>query len=343
MPDRQLRRLRGRCRLDARPRSDAPGACGSTTTRSCDSHRSGTGVVSLAQRGFFERAQRRHVARRRGADLLLPLGRLRRHHHLLQLPPPRRRRGPQPASPPPAATASRGLHRRHAPHPRRLPLPRRHRSTRPLDSTFKLGFMVLPKVFQPCPSGRWFGFLFFFLLFLAAVTSSLSMLQPPSRSSKKGWASAARPPSRCWASSRSSAPPSPSSALVALDALGLLGRDLRHLRARHDSGDPVRLGAGRGQRGFDELDEGARSACPAWSNTSSSMSRPSSCCSSSGSGRSEAARSGAGSLRLQVRRDERCRSGRADRTGQIIEQYARDRVRRDRGHGRRGGRHHPGF
>lgn len=47
-----------------------------------------------------------------------------------------------------------------------------------LDSTFQLGFMVLPEVFQEMPAGRWFGFLFFFLLFLAAVTSSLSMLQP---------------------------------------------------------------------------------------------------------------------------------------------------------------------
>ena len=47
-----------------------------------------------------------------------------------------------------------------------------------LDSTFQLGFMVLPQVFEAMPAGRWFGFLFFFLLFLAAVTSSLSMLQP---------------------------------------------------------------------------------------------------------------------------------------------------------------------
>ena len=47
-----------------------------------------------------------------------------------------------------------------------------------LGSTFQLGFMVLPEVFQAMPAGRWFGFIFFFLLFLAAVTSSLSMLQP---------------------------------------------------------------------------------------------------------------------------------------------------------------------
>ncbi len=47
-----------------------------------------------------------------------------------------------------------------------------------LDSTFQLAFNVLPSVFENMPGGRVFGFLFFFLLFLAAVTSSLSMLQP---------------------------------------------------------------------------------------------------------------------------------------------------------------------
>lgn len=44
--------------------------------------------------------------------------------------------------------------------------------------TFDLGFKVLPMVFANMPFGEIFGFLFFFLLFLAAVTSSLSMLQP---------------------------------------------------------------------------------------------------------------------------------------------------------------------
>ena len=44
--------------------------------------------------------------------------------------------------------------------------------------TFSLGFVTLPNVFNQMPGGAFFGFLFFFLLFLAAVTSSLSMLQP---------------------------------------------------------------------------------------------------------------------------------------------------------------------
>ncbi len=44
--------------------------------------------------------------------------------------------------------------------------------------TFGLGFNVLPLVFSQMPAGQLFGFIFFFLLFLAAVTSSLSMLQP---------------------------------------------------------------------------------------------------------------------------------------------------------------------
>jgi SNF family Na+-dependent transporter len=45
--------------------------------------------------------------------------------------------------------------------------------------TFGMGFVSLPSVFnQMGDLGSFFGFLFFFLLFLAAVTSSLSMLQP---------------------------------------------------------------------------------------------------------------------------------------------------------------------
>jgi Na+-dependent transporters of the SNF family len=46
------------------------------------------------------------------------------------------------------------------------------------QGTFGLGFQVLPLVFAKLPVGWLFGFLFFFLLFLAAITSSLSMLQP---------------------------------------------------------------------------------------------------------------------------------------------------------------------
>jgi len=44
--------------------------------------------------------------------------------------------------------------------------------------TFGLGFNALPNVFAEMPGGRWFGFFWFFMLFLAAITSSLSMLQP---------------------------------------------------------------------------------------------------------------------------------------------------------------------
>ncbi|MFH1760789.1 MAG: sodium-dependent transporter [bacterium] len=47
-------------------------------------------------------------------------------------------------------------------------------------STLGLGFYTLPVVFGHMGpvAGRIFGFLFFFLLFLAAITSSISMLQP---------------------------------------------------------------------------------------------------------------------------------------------------------------------
>ncbi len=45
-------------------------------------------------------------------------------------------------------------------------------------STFGLGFEVLPQVFAAMPAGSIFGALFFGLLFLAAVTSSISLMQP---------------------------------------------------------------------------------------------------------------------------------------------------------------------
>lgn len=45
-------------------------------------------------------------------------------------------------------------------------------------STFDLGFKTLPMVFASMPLGRFVGTIFFTLLFIAALTSSLSMLQP---------------------------------------------------------------------------------------------------------------------------------------------------------------------
>jgi SNF family Na+-dependent transporter len=44
--------------------------------------------------------------------------------------------------------------------------------------TFDLGFKALPNVFAVMPAGRFFGFVWFMMLFLAAITSSISMLQP---------------------------------------------------------------------------------------------------------------------------------------------------------------------
>jgi neurotransmitter:Na+ symporter, NSS family len=46
------------------------------------------------------------------------------------------------------------------------------------QGTFGLGFNVLPLVFSKMPMPAFFGAVFFFLLFLAAITSSISMLQP---------------------------------------------------------------------------------------------------------------------------------------------------------------------
>jgi neurotransmitter:Na+ symporter, NSS family len=47
-----------------------------------------------------------------------------------------------------------------------------------VGSSFSLGFNALPNVFAEMPGGQIFGFIWFFMLFLAAITSSLSMLQP---------------------------------------------------------------------------------------------------------------------------------------------------------------------
>lgn len=46
------------------------------------------------------------------------------------------------------------------------------------NSIFGLGFNTLPQVFNSMPGGQFFGTLFFFLLFIAAITSAISMLQP---------------------------------------------------------------------------------------------------------------------------------------------------------------------
>jgi hypothetical protein len=46
------------------------------------------------------------------------------------------------------------------------------------QGTFDLGFKALPNVFAYMPGGQVFGFLWFFMLFIAAMTSSVSMLQP---------------------------------------------------------------------------------------------------------------------------------------------------------------------
>jgi len=54
--------------------------------------------------------------------------------------------------------------------------------------TFGLGFNALPNVFALMPGGQVVGFVWFFLLFLAAVTSSLSMLQPATAFLQEGFA-----------------------------------------------------------------------------------------------------------------------------------------------------------
>ena len=48
----------------------------------------------------------------------------------------------------------------------------------PLGSAMGLGFVALPGLFTMMPAGHIFGGMFFLLLFLAALTSSISMVQP---------------------------------------------------------------------------------------------------------------------------------------------------------------------
>ena len=54
-------------------------------------------------------------------------------------------------------------------------------------STFGLGFTVLPEVFAAMPGGQVFGTLFFGLLFLAAVASSISILHPSTAFLEEFW------------------------------------------------------------------------------------------------------------------------------------------------------------
>lgn len=47
-----------------------------------------------------------------------------------------------------------------------------------MDSTFQVGFVALPNVFDSMWGGRAFGFMWYFMLFTAAIAASVSMLQP---------------------------------------------------------------------------------------------------------------------------------------------------------------------
>jgi SNF family Na+-dependent transporter len=60
-------------------------------------------------------------------------------------------------------------------------------------SSIGLGFHAVPVVFEYLPLGHVFGFLWFGLLFLAAVTSSLSMLQPAIAFFEEGFGIGRRP------------------------------------------------------------------------------------------------------------------------------------------------------
>ncbi|MBD3219112.1 MAG: sodium:calcium symporter [candidate division Zixibacteria bacterium] len=46
------------------------------------------------------------------------------------------------------------------------------------SGSFSMGFVTMPLIFQQIPGGAVFGFIWFFMLFLAGVTSSISIVQP---------------------------------------------------------------------------------------------------------------------------------------------------------------------
>ncbi|RKZ08620.1 sodium:calcium symporter [bacterium] len=46
------------------------------------------------------------------------------------------------------------------------------------SGSFDIGFVTMPLIFQQVPYGMFFGFLWFFMLFLAGITSSISIAQP---------------------------------------------------------------------------------------------------------------------------------------------------------------------
>lgn len=46
------------------------------------------------------------------------------------------------------------------------------------SGSFNLGFIAMPAMFAQMPGGAWFGFFWFLLLFLAAITSSVALCQP---------------------------------------------------------------------------------------------------------------------------------------------------------------------
>ena len=121
-------------------------------------------------------AQSTPLARGRRADLFQSVGRLRRHHRLCQLHAQNGRCGAQRPDRQQRQRILRGGARR--PHHRTGGggLPRR--GGRGRAGGVGLGFKVLPLVFAKMPAGDFFGGAFFFMLFLAAVTSSISMLQP---------------------------------------------------------------------------------------------------------------------------------------------------------------------
>jgi SNF family Na+-dependent transporter len=47
-----------------------------------------------------------------------------------------------------------------------------------MNSSFDMGFVALPNVFDAMWGGRIFGFMWFLMLFIAAIAASVSMLQP---------------------------------------------------------------------------------------------------------------------------------------------------------------------
>ena len=228
---------------------------------------------------FDALAQLQDLAGGRRADLLQPVGRLRRHHQLRVLPAPQgRRRAVRPDRS--SATneffevALGGMITLTAAScswawPPRRPTPAAPSApaSPPCRSSSRA-----------CRSGNFFGAVWFFMLFLAAITSSLSMLQPAKAFFEEALGMLAHGRATLLVAGLCLAGNLFvlwfSKGLVGARHARLLGRHVHDLRGRRHADHLLRAGSSALDRGLREAHERRRDcASPAASASSSSTSR----------------------------------------------------------------------